>query len=324
MPKAKLYDPGSLYDILRRVLPFWWAGFHTALLGMRFNEQPDIASESPTTKEPLKPSRKGRIFLIDLYRLEIPPEIAPNKKALAMKFIMSTLFPATLSCPEINVDLNLNFGRRSHEAVRIPCLWRSHQSTRTSSDSVLGCGQETSTVSAPILAFVDMPYISKRLITENPDHAPYIAAILLVMAQAHFYDTEIRTMSQFNLQDDHQFSHTSAPLFHDVKVQVITHHGHGDAGNFVVYTAIVTATFLTRFMLPRRASTRQDGNSGIEISCEKVRVYPLLGLRKRFAKALGSSTIGNLTLDDTDLLEESRPAPPNRDQQETRKGRKLR
>ncbi|KAL2143199.1 hypothetical protein VTI28DRAFT_277 [Corynascus sepedonium] len=321
---AKPYDPGSLSDIMRRhanvrlhVLPFRWTDLHTRLLEMCFNEQLDIASESSTTKKPLEPSQKGRKLLDDLDTLEASPEKASNKKTCAMTDLMSTLFPATLSFPETNVVLPLSFGRHSYEAVQIPCLWRSHQSTGTLSNSVLGYGRETSTKYEPILAFVNMPYIaqlrkkiSKRLVPENADQDPYIAAILLVMAQAHFYKTGTSTPSQFNLNDNYRPNHTPAPLFHDVKVQVITHHGHGDAANFVVYTAIVTATFLTRFMLPYKNATRQDGSSGMEISYNKVHAYPLLGLRKRLAGALGSSTVGDLIPDDADLLKESQPARP--------------
>ncbi|KAL2132547.1 hypothetical protein VTI74DRAFT_3658 [Chaetomium olivicolor] len=105
---------------------------------------------------------------------------------------------------------------------------------------------------------------------EDSDCDPYIVAILLVMAQSHFYNKT-----------------SSRPPFslHDVKVQVITHEGQGNASNFVVDTAVVPPEFLLRFMFPHKRPA-EDSKSGLKISRTAVMLWPMLGLRERLAKAL--------------------------------------
>ena len=90
--------------------------------------------------------------------------------------------------------------------------------------------------------------------------------------------------------------------FRDVKVHVVTYEGHGDAANFVVYTAIVTTTFLTRFMLPHKDPGPEDTKTGMEISYTRVRIWPMLGLNERLAKALGPEIAGGPVHDDPDHI----------------------
>lgn len=318
----------SLNDIMRRhaSTPLYvplsrWTDVHLELLGVRFSEHPTIVHPVPTIKGMLKPSRIALRLAENLYTLESSPDEATPD---AIKHIMSTLFPTTMSYPETDAILNFCFAQQVfYKAVQIPCLWRIHRSADITSDPVPALpstslhpgprdDQEMRMEYAPVLAYVNMSQLavlrknqytavprpgnnepvarlrklqSKRLVPENADRDPYIFATLLTMAQACFYTSP----SQFSCHGDRQPSHTPTPLFRDVKVQVVTHRGHGDNANFVVYTAIVTAAFLMRFGVP----TSQDGSGGMEISYTPVRVYPLLGLKERLAKALGPDTTGD-------------------------------
>ncbi len=90
------------------------------------------------------------------------------------------------------------------------------------------------------------------------------------------------------------------PRAADSPVSRLPHHG--DSANFVIYTATVTATFLTRFMMPHRGPSSRDGSTGMEISYTPVRVWPLLGLKERLAKALGSGIRGHPVHDSADQI----------------------
>jgi hypothetical protein len=120
------------------------------------------------------------------------------------------------------------------------------------------------------------------LVPADTDRDPYIIAILLAMAQAHFYD---KPESRLAAHGDRQFSCPPSP-FSNTTLQVITHDGEGELANFVVYTAVVRATFLDRFLMPRKGPTSQDSSTGMEVSYTRVRVWPLLGLKERLKKAL--------------------------------------
>jgi hypothetical protein len=139
--------------------------------------------------------------------------------------------------------------------------------------------------SAPVLA-----YISRQMLAAlRIDRDPYIVATLLVMAQAHFHNKTPLT-SPFSLQrrssSGRKPTQTPRLPFHDVNVQVITHQGQGENANFVVYTAVVTTTFLNRFMFPNKGPDSKDSKSGISISRREVKVWPMLGLRERLVRAL--------------------------------------
>ncbi|KAL2176559.1 uncharacterized protein P884DRAFT_270403 [Thermothelomyces heterothallicus CBS 202.75] len=137
-----------------------------------------------------------------------------------------------------------------------------------------------------------------QLLPANADRDPYIIAILLAMAQAHFYDEPV---SRAPSRGGRQFNCTPAP-FRDITLQVITHDDHGDAAKFVVCTARVTATFLTRFMMPHKRPSSRDGSTGMDISYTPVRVWPLLGLKERLERALGRGITGHPVHDDADHI----------------------
>jgi hypothetical protein len=130
---------------------------------------------------------------------------------------------------------------------------------------------------------------SKLLVPADTDRDPYIVAMLLAMAQAHFYD---KPESRLPAHGDRQSSCTPGP-FRNTTVQVITYDSEGELANFVVYTAVVSAAFLDRFLMPRNGPTSQDSSTGMEVSYTPVRVWPLLGLKERLTKALDPRITGH-------------------------------
>jgi hypothetical protein len=119
---------------------------------------------------------------------------------------------------------------------------------------------------------------SKLLVPANTDCDPYIVAILLAMGQAHFYDKPGSGLPAHGNRESSPFSNTA--------LQVITYDGEGELARFVVYTAVVRATLLDRFLMPGKGPASQDSSTCMEISYTPVRVWPLLGLKERLTKAL--------------------------------------
>ncbi|KAK0724364.1 hypothetical protein B0H67DRAFT_567766 [Lasiosphaeris hirsuta] len=165
---------------------------------------------------------------------------------------------------------------------------------------------------------------SKLLIPANLDHDPYLIGILLAMAQAHFYHKGSSSKSSSQSSNGSRSSQKSVrmptPNFHDVKVQIITHdEGNDSSPNFIVYTAVVSAAFLSRFMDPHKAPTSTDDanvNGGIHITHTPVTFWPILGLKERLAKALGHEIAGEPLYGDPDhiglwdmLVDQPAPAP---------------
>jgi hypothetical protein len=266
-------------------------------------------------------------------------------KNRAMKHILSTLFPATLTRPKTGAELNLYFGHRVfRKVVRIPCIWKSPSSVDTSFDSCPTlpsssfCQAPKSSRDAgmPMLAYINRSQLaairknlygvhrrpdsnrnepvsrlqrlrSKMLVPADTDHDPYIVAILLAMAQAHYYhEFSSRPSSQASSQGGRKPVRVAPPSFRDVKVQVITHEeGNDSSPNFVVYTATVTATFLNRFMFPHKAPKPQpneDPTAGMDISYTPVSFWPILGLKERLSKALGPEIAGDSIYDDPNYI----------------------
>ena len=148
---------------------------------------------------------------------------------------------------------------------------------------------------------------SKMLIPADVGQDPFIVAILIAMAQAHFYPTYVP--DPFNETPARngviRSLHIPPPVFSTVKVQVIT-HDEGQVGypNFYVYTAIVTPAFLSRFLDPHKAPDLGDGepDGGLKITCTPVTVWPVLGLKERLAKALGREIAGDAVFDNPDHM----------------------
>ncbi|KAL2150383.1 hypothetical protein VTH82DRAFT_6946 [Thermothelomyces myriococcoides] len=294
-----------------------------------------------------EPSKMAQTLASELHTLvrdDTTPARAFCKNR-AMKHILSTLFPTTLCRPKTGAELNLYFGHRVFKkVVRIPCMWKSPSSTDTSFDSCPtlpatsfnGSLRSPRDAGMPMLAYINKSQLasvrknlytvlrgpggsanepvsnlqrlrSKMLKPADPDHDPYIIAILLAMAQAHFYhESQSRSPSQSNSQGGRKSVRMAPPSFRDVQVQVITHdEGNDNDANFVVYTATVTAAFLNRFMFPHKVPKGPAGEEvdiGMEISYTPVSFWPILGLKERLAKALGWEIAGDAIYDDPNYI----------------------
>lgn len=295
----------------------------------------------------LEPSKMAQTLTSELHTLvreDATPARAFCKNR-AMKHILSTLFPATLGRPKTGAELNLYFGHRVfRKVVRIPCIWKSPNSLDTSFDScptlpsssfaqVAKAGRD---VGMPMLAYINKSQLaairknlygvlrgpdnnanepvsslqrlrSKMLVPADANHDPYIVAILLAMAQAHFYhESSSRSSSQSSSQGGRKSVRIAPPSFRDVKVQVITHDEGSDSDpKFVVYTATVTAAFLDRFMSPHKSPKSSTGDAttaGLDISYTPVSFWPILGLKERLSKALGREIAGDSIYDNPDYI----------------------
>lgn len=291
----------------------------------------------------LEPSKMAQTLTSELHTLvrEDATSARAFCKVRAMKHILSTLFPAALARPKTGAELNLYFGHRVfRKVVRIPCVWKSPSSVDTSFDSCPtlpstsfnGTPKVNRDPGMPMLAYINKSQLaairqnlygvlrgpggttneavgnlqrlrSKMLVPADADHDPYIVAILLAMAQAHFYrESSSRSSSQSNCQGGQKSIRIAPPSFRDIKVQVITHdEGNDNNPNFVVYTATITKTFLDRFMFPHKApkgETEKKVNVGVDISQTPVSFWPILGLKERLSKALGREIAGDSIYDD--------------------------
>ncbi|KAK4032436.1 hypothetical protein C8A01DRAFT_41118 [Parachaetomium inaequale] len=369
-------EPGSLYDILHDhagtslyVVPICWTDQHTRLLGVRFRARPAVVTPVPNLVPGvwLEPSKMAQTLTSELHTL-VREDATPARafcKNRAMKHILSTLFPTTLSRAKTGAELNLYFGHRVfRKVVRIPCVWKSPSSVDTSFDSCptlpatsfTGVPKSSREAGMPMLAYINKSQLaairknlygvlrgpgsntnepvsslqrlrSKMLVPADADHDPYIVAILIAMAQAHFYrESSSRSSSQASSQGGRKSVRIPPPSFRDVKVQVITHDdSNGSSPNFVVYTATVTAAFLDRFMSPHKTpklgqtdeAAGAGAGAGMDISYTPVSFWPILGLKERLSKALGHELAGDSIYDDPDhielwrpLLEPPPPPPP--------------
>jgi len=346
-------EPGSLYDIMHDhagtslyVVPICWTDQHTRLLGARFRQRAAVDKPVPDLVPGvwLETSKMAQTLTSELHTL-VREDATPARafcKNRAMKHILSTLFPTTLSRPKTGAELNLYFGHRVfRKVVRIPCVWKNPSSVETSFDSCPtlpatsfnGTQKSSREAGMPMLAYINKSQLaavrknlygvlrgpgdntnepvsslqrlrSKTLVPADADHDPYIVAILLAMAQAHFYhESSSRSSSQSSSQGGRKSVRIAPPSFRDVQVQVITHdEGNDSSPNFIVYTATITAAFLNRFMFPHKAPAAggagEDDGAGMDISHTPVSFWPILGLKERLAKALGREIAGDAIYDD--------------------------
>ncbi|KAK4148382.1 hypothetical protein C8A00DRAFT_47723 [Chaetomidium leptoderma] len=320
------------------VIPFRWTDKHSKLLGARFNRCAAIVEPVPDLVPGvrLEPSQMAETLTSELATL-VQEDVTPARpfsKHHAMEHILSTLFPETLASPKTGAELNLYFGHRIFsKVVRIPYVWSCPALPATSFSQV--------DAGMPMLAYINRSQLaanrknlysvprgpenepvsrlqqlrSKKLIPADADHGPYIVAVLLAMAQAHLYP---RSSSQSSSQGRKSVRITP-PSFRDVKMRVITHdEGNDSSSNFVIYTAVITAAFLDRFMFPHKAPKPQEKfRAGIDISYTTIGFWPVLGLKERLSKALGREIAGDSIYDDPNhkrrragmkLLEEEPPS----------------
>ncbi|KAK3312789.1 hypothetical protein B0H66DRAFT_380727 [Apodospora peruviana] len=376
-PRPAQPEPGSLYGIMREnagislyVLPICWTDVHTQLIGAQFQERPTIFKPVPeyVPGRWLEPSRIAKNLTTELHTLvrDQPAAARAFCKNRAIKHVMATLFPGTLSRPKTGVELDMYFGTRIYrKAVRIPCLWKSPPSSldiTSSFDSVSTIpvtsfsritptppeSPSTSTEYAPnkpVLAYISRSQLSmirqnlfrvvpgpnnshnkpvaelqrlrsKMLMPKDISHDSYLVAIIIAMAQAHFYnDASYKSSSQESTSTPggssrrrkEKMFRMPPPVFDDVKVQIITHdEGNDSTPNFIVYTATVTAAFLERWMYPHKAPLSKEemdkGAAGLKIDYTPVSFWPILGLRERLAKALRREVAGDPVFSDPEHI----------------------
>ncbi|CAK7273227.1 hypothetical protein SEPCBS57363_005549 [Sporothrix epigloea] len=136
---------------------------------------------------------------------------------------------------------------------------------------------------------------SKQLIPAELDQDSYLTSVFVAMAQSHFYErAKSRVASQAYWWSSRLFGDrvTRVLDFHDLKLRIITHDEK--TSEFIVYTAVVTAAFLRRFLEPLKAAENVQEQAGLNIEYTRVSVWPILGLRERLGEALGRDLVGEL------------------------------
>lgn len=154
--------------------------------------------------------------------------------------------------------------------------------------------------------------------TSNPDQDAYLIAVFLAMAQAHFYTTQpIRVGS--DSRPPKQQGIPSGSNFHDLKLRILTHDV--DEKEFIAYTGYVTRGFLQKFRDPSRAPAGDDDAavSGLKIEYTRVPIWPILGLRERFGKALGPDVVGPFNPDEMETWETDPKTDPEKQNGKTRR-----
>lgn len=338
------------------ITPICWSDAHAKLLGADFIDRdpirtpvPDFTSVSPKYRP--RPSHIATELSRDL--TDVLTFNSSTLKSQSIKSVMRTFFPATLSKPKSDVDLELHFGRHVlRRAVRVGVLWKHPDSPGSSFDSAATkptssyrkaptTGREPlnsqfsdaspdssqTTPNQPLLAFVDKTHLasvrrglyrvpnstqgniqntavinlnilrSKRLVPKNSDHDSYLVAIMLAIAQSQCYPRRSKSSSRNSSQRlsqvsaSHNATMSTKLEFKDVPVRILCHDG--DTAEFVVYNTVVTADFLRRFSEPTKAPDADaPSNGGMKVDVTRVPVWPVLGLKERLAKALGSEVTG--------------------------------
>ncbi|KAI0025197.1 hypothetical protein F4780DRAFT_768448 [Xylariomycetidae sp. FL0641] len=318
---------GSLYDILHDhagvslyLLPICWTDFHTQLLGCRWVQLPAQRIErQPSTSPPRRPQNNpptvvklGRWLDVLLSTDGSQPLLQKNR---CLRSILATCFSEQTLKPQNSADLDLRFGRRCYsKAVRCQSIWTQPEGAAMSFDSATtwAASQTASQMLAsmtvtvptddPVLAFISRSHLkhvrnncyrvlsgpnklyngpvhrlqmlrSKNLLPSNPDEDQYFIAIMIAMAQNSVY-ADIHEGTGF------------APR--DVKVRVIT--VSEDDSDFIIYTATISAAFLTMFDQPNKAP---KGDTRFDVQHSRVPIWPVIGLKERLGKALGKDLVGD-------------------------------
>jgi hypothetical protein len=143
-------EPGSLYDIIKAhaqiplfSLPICWTDLHAKLLGARFVALDPVLTPVPSTSGSSIPryhpqaSPTAAMLARELTTLISTDGASPVSKIQAIKSILSTMFPTTLSRPAAAAELDLHFGGKTFpRCVRFAALWKKVDGTSTSFDSV--------------------------------------------------------------------------------------------------------------------------------------------------------------------------------------------
>ncbi|KAI8955121.1 hypothetical protein F4801DRAFT_529711 [Xylaria longipes] len=254
-----------------------------------------------------------------------------REKDEAMAALLSTFYPRCFSDPLRFADLDILFGPYLYRgAANCQLLWHhvdpdantmsfDSATTRAASQPVSRAASYSMasmdlTANNPsILAYVSRSHIdyirrnffriikgpngapnepvfrmqsrrSQALIPKNLDEDPYFLGVMVAIAQQLVY-TSMRTATGF------------APR--DVKVRMLTVAEEDEA--FIVYTATVPRALLSMFHEP---DTAPAGNSEVIVEHAHVPIWPVLGLKERLGKALGSDIVGEYDDSVMDTYEE--------------------
>lgn len=374
-------EPGSLYDTMHDymgnslyVVPICWSDIHTRLLQVRFRELEPVLYPLPGSKlcgwDACPPAKTAN----DISR-ELSTVLASDKtnrwftKTQAVKKVLKTMFPGTLSHPRSNAELDLYFGDRVHQkVVRAPILWGRGETDGMSFDSAVtqpaassdkmstSCQEPVSSPrrpSRPVLAFVNKTQLrairsnlyrvcsgpvdgdrqntpvqrlqrlrSRQLTPFDEEQDAHYLAVMLAMTQAHIYGaagSKPRPGTPPRFGGGKLIDNVPTD-FSNVTVRLMTHSD--DTAEFIVYEAEVTSTFLERFAHPTKAPNEND-ESGLDITFQRVPIWPILGLKERLAQALGYEIAGDIALrhwdEESDDLETWLDPEEKRNRQRVRK-----
>ncbi|OLN93287.1 hypothetical protein CCHL11_08331 [Colletotrichum chlorophyti] len=162
---------------------------------------------------------------------------------------------------------------------------------------------------------------SKMFVPSNPNHDPLLVGIILALAQRRFYGEPMPAASKW-LPSRPTPLGDGEPEFHDVTVHLFTHDN--ETSEFIVYKSVVTADLLRKFHEPTKnpraranktlaekiGETADEG--GIRIAYTRVPVWPILGLKERLGKAIGSDVVGEFDEDNIETWEEEAERNPDK------------
>ncbi|PFH56942.1 hypothetical protein XA68_15742 [Ophiocordyceps unilateralis] len=313
---------GSLCAVLRKhsglslfVRPVGWTDLHTKLLDVRFSELPACESPRPVnvagSRPPrglLRPSPTMTSLSAALTEILRPAARHVVVNTNAVQTMLSTLWPAPFTKPLLNPELPLFFGDRAyHKAIRTPIMWNFPSTSRMAAAhddfdlpmmcyigknhlSMMRCSsaRPAACPNEPIMRLQRVR--SRTLMPANPNHDAHFVAIFIAMAQRHFYPSLAPSPKKESRW--WPFESTSPrPKFRDLKLRLLSHDDV--TGEFIVYTARVTAKFLERFHKPRKTARDAAGKvPGLDIEYTRIPIWPILGLRERLGKALGQDLVG--------------------------------
>ncbi|KAF4458458.1 hypothetical protein FALBO_14807 [Fusarium albosuccineum] len=313
------------------VRPLKWTDLHSRLLKVGWEKLADCNQPAPNLPPGSAPSPGHTHSSPTILRLTkaLTTTLRPDSHSLgvqmATKIVLGILWPKVFSKPQFSPRFHLSFGGRVYKnAVKAQILWKfasgetetSRSSLKTpSSRPTETCDTPAKSTTVPgraglpMLCYIEENWISterckrftiprnqskpilerrrlklKKLVPSDANQDAYLVGVFLGMAQQHFYPSS-------SSSDEPEQHEDPLPEFQDVKLRILTHDTQ--AGVFILYTTKVTRAFLEKFYFPSKAPPSND-NSAFELKIEytRVPVWPILGLRERFGKALGQGVVG--------------------------------
>ncbi|GJC90468.1 hypothetical protein ColLi_13306 [Colletotrichum liriopes] len=332
--KQRVYypDEGSLYDVIAKnarlrlfVKPIKWTDFHLNCLG----------DTSPGChRVPTKPA----LDLINALT-HMLGEQKETQRTYWIRTAMFYLYPNRLSCID-NTGFHHYFGHRAYlNTCRVEVVWEtkpSRSSCLTSGEPKptwspgafnVPTGAKTGKViesSQHILAYVDTRVVDatrrstykirrdsapvkglnkvyyKTFTPLNACHDPFLAGVFLALAQRLFYGEPMPPAAK--LPNSVVVSPRVKAELHDVAVHILTVDDKDSySPYFLVYKGVVTEALLRKFDHPAENPQPEGEADGMRIEYTRVRIWPVLGLRERLGKALGTDIIGNFNKDNDEM-----------------------